>query len=258
MLFKSANSCVANLRNSALLHAISALDPTPLNHNLRRSKIIRACLGKCILLTLIIGAQPWLCAASEIGRGKFLIANEALSDPNFDSTVVLIIGHDQRGTLGVVVNRRLETAHELNIPLRYQELCSEMPRYFGGPVPVAGLRALVWSEFTLPDSIQVMPSIYFLDNPQAFDYLLEDGDAIREARLYHGVASWIPGQLAAEIRAGAWYVIDATSEEVFSSDTALWEKLIAKIHATWADILPARDNPLPANEQASIMPWLSP
>ena len=45
IVFKSAGSCVANLRNSALFRAIRALDPTHLNDNLHRSELIRGSLS---------------------------------------------------------------------------------------------------------------------------------------------------------------------------------------------------------------------
>ena len=48
-MFKSAGSCVANLRNSVLFRAIRALDLTHLNHNLRRSELIGGSVAKFVL-----------------------------------------------------------------------------------------------------------------------------------------------------------------------------------------------------------------
>lgn len=177
-----------------------------------------------------------LSSANEIQRGQILVANEALSDPNFDSSVVLIIGHNNIGTLGLILNRPLTDDSDLRVPEKYNRLFSQTPRYFGGPVPVSGLRLLVDSAFTLPNSIHVLDSIYFLDNPSAIDYLLDEPDAIENARLFLGISSWIPGQLAAEISAGAWYVADADSALVFSDSKTMWERLITRIHAKWVNI----------------------
>ncbi|MEV0496894.1 YqgE/AlgH family protein, partial [Streptomyces spectabilis] len=37
--------------------------------------------------------------------GRLLVATPALSDPNFDRAVVLLLDHDEEGSLGVVLNR---------------------------------------------------------------------------------------------------------------------------------------------------------
>ena len=42
-------------------------------------------------------------------RGRLLIANGSLLDPNFRRAVVLVADHDEEGAAGVVLNRRSET-----------------------------------------------------------------------------------------------------------------------------------------------------
>ncbi|HEX6876286.1 MAG TPA: YqgE/AlgH family protein, partial [Nocardioidaceae bacterium] len=37
--------------------------------------------------------------------GQLLVATPRLVDPNFERTVVLLLDHDESGTLGVVLNR---------------------------------------------------------------------------------------------------------------------------------------------------------
>ncbi|TPM87028.1 hypothetical protein FKO01_58465, partial [Mesorhizobium sp. B2-3-3] len=37
--------------------------------------------------------------------GRLLVAAPALADPNFDRAVVLLLDHDEEGSLGVVLNR---------------------------------------------------------------------------------------------------------------------------------------------------------
>ena len=179
-----------------------------------------------------LGVEP---GAVTLERGKLLVANEGLNDPNFDSSVVLIVGHGNLGTLGLIVNRRYPAAEAIDLPERYQDAFAHSPQYFGGPVPVDGLRALVLSEFTIPNAIHIKDQLYFLDNAKAFDYLREDPLPAHAMRVYRGIASWIPGQLAAEIRAGAWYVLDGRQNAVFSDDENLWEDLISSIHAQWVN-----------------------
>lgn len=37
--------------------------------------------------------------------GRLLVATPTLADPNFDRAVVLLLDHDEQGSLGVVLNR---------------------------------------------------------------------------------------------------------------------------------------------------------
>src|SRR4051812_34464168 len=38
-------------------------------------------------------------------KGRLLVATPAMADPNFDRAVVLLLDHDEEGSLGVVLNR---------------------------------------------------------------------------------------------------------------------------------------------------------
>src|SRR3954462_10354655 len=42
-------------------------------------------------------------------KGQLLLASTQLGDPNFSSTVILIVQHDENGVLGLILNRPTET-----------------------------------------------------------------------------------------------------------------------------------------------------
>ena len=44
-------------------------------------------------------------AAPQLATGQLLVASEGLYDPNFEKTIVLLLNHDESGTLGLVLNR---------------------------------------------------------------------------------------------------------------------------------------------------------
>ncbi|MBI3622201.1 MAG: YqgE/AlgH family protein, partial [Nitrospirae bacterium] len=46
---------------------------------------------------------PWL-------TGQLLVATDVIRDPHFYRTVVLMLRHNARGAIGVIVNRRLGDA----------------------------------------------------------------------------------------------------------------------------------------------------
>ena len=43
-------------------------------------------------------------------RGKLLVASPALTDPNFERTVVLLTEHNDEGAMGIVLNRPSDTS----------------------------------------------------------------------------------------------------------------------------------------------------
>src|SRR6186713_3194752 len=68
----------------------------------------------------------------------FLIAMPAMTDPNFSRTLTFVCEHNERGALGIVVNRPIEATLEtlfrqVEIPLARSPLAMQ-PVFYGGPV----------------------------------------------------------------------------------------------------------------------------
>ena len=73
-------------------------------------------------------------SATRVGPGALLVAAPGLLDPNFRRTVVYLIEHRERGSLGVVLNRPSEVALHEVLP-GWAPLSSRPPSVFvGGPV----------------------------------------------------------------------------------------------------------------------------
>ena len=54
-------------------------------------------------------------------------------------------------------------------------------------------------------------------------------------RFFNGYCGWAPGQLAAELELGGWYVLNADAETVFRKDMdGLWEELVRRARAVTA------------------------
>src|SRR4029079_8256248 len=71
----------------------------------------------------------------------FLIAMPAMSDPNFSRTLTFICEHNERGALGIVVNRPIDVT--LATLLRQVEVSSEISPRYEQPVVFGGLVQLV-------------------------------------------------------------------------------------------------------------------
>jgi putative transcriptional regulator len=98
--------------------------------------------------------------------------------------------------------------------------------YFGGPVQPEAILALVRPVKPPADAMRVLPDVYFSTELGPLKEAARKPDAASRLRVYAGYAGWAPGQLAAELRQGAWVVGPATAAAIFTSDpSTLWPRV---------------------------------
>lgn len=146
--------------------------------------------------------------------GRLLVATPALGESTFQRSVVLVLEHDEGGTLGVVINRPTAIAVAEVLPL-WQPLASEPGVVFqGGPVAPDSALGLA----LVPDAGDDEPlgwrrvtgrlALVDLDVPPAVV-----AAELSRLRIFAGYSGWAAGQLGEELAAGAWYVLDADLDE---------------------------------------------
>jgi putative transcriptional regulator len=132
-----------------------------------------------------------------------LVASPQLTDPNFVRTVVFLLDHGDKGTLGFVINRPLSQ------PL--SEIWSEVPEGIaeakaaaeGGPVDrTKGL--LLHGCTDLPGAQTMASGIAVGGDLDALAERYRDGCDATGPRLFLGHSGWLAGQLENELREGAW------------------------------------------------------
>lgn len=173
-----------------------------------------------LLSAAAAGAAPALAPE----KGRFLVASEDLGDPNFYRTVVLLLDYDEKGAMGVVVNRPTSVLMGDLLPK-----LGEAPGnvYLGGPVEQGGV-VLVVRHASAPEGFHhVAGELYTGANIDGLRDLLSGESPAERIRVYAGYAGWGPGQLDREIEQGAWLVTRAGPEQVFDPQPeGLWRKLI--------------------------------
>jgi putative transcriptional regulator len=149
----------------------------------------------------------------------FLIAMPAMSDPNFSRTLTFVCEHNERGALGIVVNRPIDVTLEalfrqVEIPLGDAALGGE-PVFFGGPVqfdhgfvlhrPVGAWKStLPVGEIGLTTSRDILEAMAVGKGPG-------------EQLVALGYAGWAPGQLEDEIRRNGWLTVAADIDLIFNT-----------------------------------------
>ncbi len=149
----------------------------------------------------------------------FLIAKPAMSDPNFSRTLTFVCEHNERGALGIVVNRPIEVTlaalfKQVDIELADSPLMTQ-PVFFGGPVQfdhgfVLHRPVGAWKS-TLPvGDIGLTTSRDILE-------AMARGQGPHEQLVALGYAGWAPGQLEDEIQRNGWLTVEADIDLIFNT-----------------------------------------
>jgi putative transcriptional regulator len=159
---------------------------------------------------------------------SFLVAAPSLLDPNFKRSVVLLVDHSPKASIGFVVNRPMNVSMDrmlerIGVSARVQESADvrngQASVLAGGPVgPQTG-----WVLFERDESTPVSDDVVRVSEEVAVTgsrELLEMLVARRGERrmlLVLGYAGWGPGQLDAEIAQGAWIPVDFDPRIIFDT-----------------------------------------
>lgn len=174
-----------------------------------------------VLVTCIVCAA----AADEPlrGKGRLLVATEMIQGDVFAQTVIVLLHYDKTGAVGLVINRPTEV--RITELLRDDDPMAEYEGtiYWGGPVQMGSLRAMLKTDKPPAGAENVIGSVYFVPLDENTTNALYDAG---ELRLFLGYAGWAPGQLDRELARGSWLVVPGTEESVWANDpTGLWKKL---------------------------------
>jgi len=166
--------------------------------------------------------------SAELRAGSFLVARRDLPDPNFARSVVLLLRHDERASMGLVVNRRAHLELGELFPDQKSSPHGAEPVFWGGPVGTTGVLAL-WRARQETEAEQIIPGVYLVATKTLLKKkLAEPGDPGR-LRVYLGYCGWGPSQLLRELEIGAWHVMRADERLVFDPEPeTLWQRLIAR------------------------------
>lgn len=151
--------------------------------------------------------------------GRLLVAAPELKDPSFAGAVVLLLDHDEDGSLGVIVNRPTAVVVSSVLPAWTPSISPPEVLFEGGPVS--------------RDSALAVARVLGDDDPVGFRRIVDDlgiidldtpvdvmAQAIGDLRIFAGYAGWGSGQLEGELEEGSWYVVDALPRDVFGPDVS--------------------------------------
>ncbi len=183
-------------------------------------------------------ASTFLPASSTApSKGKFLVATPRMQDPRFAQTVVLLVMHDQHGTMGLVTNRRTKVTLSTVLPEIDKRKDHSAFLFAGGPLQMDAISLLLRSEKRRSGAIRLLDGVFFSTSAALLKQMIAKKQAGRRFRVFAGHAGWAPGQLDWELKRGDWYVLDARAEEVFHEPPSeIWSELIRRAEAKWVEL----------------------
>jgi putative transcriptional regulator len=153
--------------------------------------------------------------------GQLLVATDEMRDPRFIETVIYIIKDNFEGTLGLVINRPLASGPIDDLLKGFGAEPTSSQRevivHYGGPV--SGLQGFVLhsDDLLLESSLRVKDGLAMTSDVKMIE-AIASGKGPGQFLFMLGYAGWAPGQLEAEIKSNAWFVLSADKTLIFGKD----------------------------------------
>jgi putative transcriptional regulator len=162
-------------------------------------------------------------------KGTLLVAEPTLTgDVSFNRSVVLIAEHNDKGSVGFILNKPLEFSinelvEDIKIPLRV---------FNGGPVEQDNLYFIHKVPHLIKDSIEISDGIFWGgDFDTIIDLINQEQITENEIRFFLGYSGWDAFQLDQELQSKSWVVVSNTyqSDIIEKPSQAFWKEKMLEL-----------------------------
>lgn len=158
-------------------------------------------------------------------KGRLLISEPFLPDPNFERTVVLLCEHNEEGSFGFVLNKPSI--------LKVNEIMEDMTDldnlvYVGGPVQQDTLH-FIHRNAVLDNAVEIVNQIFWGGSFENLMLLCETNQITsNDIRFFLGYSGWGPGQLDTELDQESWIVCDYVTDQLLfdTGPEIMWRKAL--------------------------------
>ena len=168
--------------------------------------------------------------------GKLLVSDINLRDPNFYRSVIFIVEHSNKGSVGLIINRfagvvSLKSLGK-HMGIENSNTAGSIPIHIGGPVQPEKFFALHTKDFIYNQSTIINDKFAISPASEVLESII-DSKGPSQILFALGYSGWAPKQLADEISTGSWHVIPANKSIIFSGHGQIkkWESAIEGVPA---------------------------
>ena len=143
---------------------------------------------------------------SDLKAGLYINSTDALIGSFFENTTILLVQHNEEGSLGFVTNKSFEKSlHEL---IEFNHV-KPFPLMDGGPVDRDHIFVLHKRPDLVDGGEQIPNDLYLGGNmKQVIDAINTKSANKQEIQLFIGYCGWDAGELEAEVEDGSWTLSD--------------------------------------------------
>ncbi|MDP4187476.1 MAG: YqgE/AlgH family protein [Bacteroidota bacterium] len=168
-------------------------------------------------------------------EGRILISDPFLNDLYFRHSIVLLTEHNQKGTVGFVLNRPVN--------LLINDILSNFPSFnakvsIGGPVSTNTIH-YIHSLPQIPECVKVLEGIYWGGNLEYIKEIINAGKmGCQQIRFFLGYSGWQPKQLDNELSQNAWIVENIDPDKILDIQDTSWKNTLSRLgskYKIWAN-----------------------
>jgi putative transcriptional regulator len=176
-------------------------------------------------------------------QGLLLLAEPFMDSPEFRRSVILLTEHGQKGSMGFIVNRKLNItpAQAIDDFPKFEDML-----YYGGPVSSDQLFYLHTLGSLLEGSIEILPGVYMGGDFEALKDMLHNKQVgPTQIKFFAGYSGWTANQLNKELKENSWIVAKGKAEHLFNNkdQEKLWKQVLHNLGGKYAMIAEFPEDP---------------
>jgi len=160
-------------------------------------------------------------------KGRILIAEPFLPGNYFSRSVVFLVAHSDKGSVGFILNK------EINFEMN--DMFPDFPDFdakvfLGGPVSTDSIYYIHKLGNQIPGSIKVLDNLYWGGDFESLKSQISAG-LIKSSDIHFflGYSGWDAGQLEGELKDDSWLVTDVNEEDVMHDfDEESWTVFVKR------------------------------
>lgn len=160
-------------------------------------------------------------------QGCTLISEPFLQDCYFQRSVVLLVEHNLRESVGVILNKKTNLFLNTFVPELKEAF--PIPLYLGGPVCKNRLFFIhTLGDLIVPDAYKIDDHLFFGGQFDALKRYIQKGHSIEgKVKFFLGYSGWSKGQLEQELAQDAWMVCPQIDPNLMSAEgESFWKESV--------------------------------
>ena len=164
----------------------------------------------------------------------FIVATDKLNDSRFKNAVIIMLDHDEKGALGVVINKPigiftlgslLKNLNDQNIEEK-KIYNVKLPIYWGGPLDNNKIFIIHSKDYKNNNTKNYKNVSITSDYKTLLDIAQKKGP--KNSLVIVGLSAWTLGQLDGEIDKGHWNLSEVSEEILFEKNNEIKHQMATK------------------------------